>query len=178
MPEIFKLIPPVWLGCTALIATLFAAFAFAGGTVFGFVSFNYAARIEIRKRIEQGYAARTMTWLAECRAEERKQPTDQVLVSVRAPILDSAGVPTESEENIFTAVLLDLSRKGAGLFSQHFLPAGLNIQIACNSKHVSFPYRLCKVRDIVLTPKGLRIGVEFFKIHASTEAFGGDTLGR
>ncbi len=139
------------------------AIGFAVGVIVGFFSYSKAVQIELRKRMEyERYDLKAINRLAESRREKRRQYRD-ILVSIKAPVLDTAGIPALGENVIFAAELLDLSRHGMAVLSPYYIPKGVDIETSCYDKKISFPYRPAKIRYTILTPKGLRIGMQFFK---------------
>ncbi|MFA4980871.1 MAG: hypothetical protein WC592_00150 [Candidatus Omnitrophota bacterium] len=135
----------------------------AAGVFLAFVLFDKAARTALRKRIESGKpASRLENWVSSTRDSERRIISG-VLVSIKAPVFDAAGIAAIGEEVMFSADLADISASGASAFSQYFVPVDTDIEISCSEKKYAFPYRPAKVRNIVLTQKGLKIGLQFFE---------------
>ena len=142
---------------------LILAIGFFMGAVVGFLSFNRAAQIALRKRIESAhYASKPIDWISESRRAKRTNVMN-VLVSVVAPVLDAAGVAAANDTITFISYLIDISPTGAGFLGNYFLPVGTNIRIACAEKNMAFPYREAKVCYDRIASNGIRIGVEFLE---------------
>lgn len=147
-----------------ILAVFVLVIGFILGTLVGFSSYGTMAQNEIRNRLaKERYDAKPLTPFSESRREKRLRIDAYPLVSIKAPVLDSAGVPTVNEELIFPAHLTDISRNGCAIISTTYLQKGLDIQIACNDARIGFGYRPAEVRNISLTPRGVRIGLQFFK---------------
>ncbi len=134
------------------------------GMVIGYSSLDYTAKQELRKRLEGAKSGTLQQAHDEIspRGEER-QKVPPTTAHIRAPILDSAGIPVENEEKKYDVELVGLSQKGASVISQHFFKLGLNVFIACRGERVAFDFRRAQIRNAALTDRGIRIGIEFFE---------------
>ena len=136
------------------------------GVIIGYMSYDHA----IEKSPEKGTKRRAgdrrrkvyNKKTKKVEAEERRV-THYAVAEIRAPILDSAGVVMENEEMRFSAQLIDISRRGAGIISQNFLKIGLDIQFACSGEKLDVGFRPAQVRNVTLRPNGVRIGIQFFE---------------
>ena len=140
------------------------AFGVVIGSFLGSLSVDHKLKREIRKRLElEWYGAIPITRLADTRREPRIPMLEKVTVEVRAPVLDSAGIPLVGEEIKFSARMVDVSKHGVGMFAQHFLQPGMDVEVACSDKAMNFPSKKAEVRYSVSKNKGLRIGLELFE---------------
>lgn len=125
---------------------------------------DYLAKRQLRERIEsEAQHIKSANKYINPRKEERRQ-IHYSQGKVRMPLLDNAGIVTE-EETTFEVSLVDISPSGVAILSQTFIKTGLIVEISLKSENsaLSFPYRKAEVRNIFLTSRGLRIGLQFTK---------------
>jgi len=131
------------------------------GIPIGALFFTQASQIEIRKRLERGrYNSTPINIFAESRREKRF-PVRDIVVNVRAPVLDSAGFESMNEEAHFFADVIDFTPKGLSMLSPSYVSVGTTIYLTCESRKYNFVNRSARVRYIILAHRGIRVGLEF-----------------
>lgn len=121
-----------------ILLTIFVfAIGFVTGLIIGFAAFGSIAKADIRNRLNvERPEQKNPTIYTEMRSEKRFTIPYPPLISIKAPVLDSAGVPIIGEEDVFGSELIDISRHGASILSKKFLPKGLVIEIASSDKKI------------------------------------------
>ena len=148
-----------------MLALFVFVIGFVVGLIIGFAAFGSVAKAELRNRLSTtSPEQKNPSIYTEMRTEKRFSIPYPPVVSVKAPVLDSAGVPLIGEDIVFGADLLDMSKHGASILSKQFLPKGLVIEIASSDKKISFDYRRAEIRNLSLSGRGIKIGVQFFEL--------------
>jgi hypothetical protein len=147
------------LGAIMLVLIVFIGFAcFLAGVFLGGVFFESASKAELRKRFDEAYDIKPSTF-SESRLIKRHPIIIQA--KIKAPTLDSAGIPTESEQFECIARITDISKNGIGVLSDRFFKKGLVLQISCDDKMLQLKDRKAQVRNVSVKPNGIRTGLEF-----------------
>ena len=151
------------------------------GMPLGFHSLTYFVKKEMRRRLERAkYNEEPINFLCDSRSEKRDEAekfyaslreqgkkVSRMLVDIKAPVLDAAGVALENEEATITADLLNISHNGVAVLSKYFLPIGLDVRISCKGEKTGFEYRRAEVRYVIFQKQGfqagLQIGLQFFE---------------
>ncbi|MEI8176751.1 MAG: hypothetical protein WCG78_07805 [Candidatus Omnitrophota bacterium] len=140
----------------------FAVGALASFFLF-FTVFSRAVKLAIRKRLERGrYDAEPIDRLSDTRAAARES-MDFFPALIKAPILDSAGAVTADDDQAMNVFLVEISKLGATVLSQTFVPVGLPVMISCSERKLSFALRDAQVVNVKIGEHGLRIGLQFLK---------------
>ena len=168
---------PSTISIISVVVAVGAGLGLLVGIPVGFSIMTGHIKHSIRKRVEKKIGTNEpISYISDTRKEARvdikslivnmldkSKQVDHLLVDIRVPVLDAAGIPIINEEKRVTAKMVNISTQGASIISDTFIPVGLDIMIACKSKKLSFEYRDAEVRYVILEKEGLRMGVQFFE---------------
>lgn len=152
-----SLIQMQWMvaGITGLIGVII-------GLIIGVTALDYLGKCQFRKRNESKIAKLANKIISP--GQNEQVPTHYTNAEIRTPILDNAGVTTD-EQTTFNAPVVNISKKGIAIISQHFLKPGLTIKIRSkgDEEKIGFPFIDAEVKNIDITPQGLKIELQFLK---------------
>ncbi|MDD4956146.1 MAG: PilZ domain-containing protein [Candidatus Omnitrophica bacterium] len=137
-------------------------FSFILGFMVGYSSFEASGKARLRKMLEsEHYDEEDITKFLDMRCEKRVRQDRDSTVRIHAPLFNGSGIIEEHINLDFEARVLDVSRNGMAILSQHFLKKGLNVHIISSSgSDFHIP---AEVRNLRILSYGIRIGLRFAK---------------
>jgi hypothetical protein len=134
------------------------------GIIIGITALHQLGKCQFREKINNEIKMSKVANKIINPRQDKRNSVHYLNPEIIAPILDGVGTATR-ETMKFNAVAVNISQNGIALISQYFLKPGLTVKICSkgNAEKIHFSLIDAEVRNINITPRGLKIGLQFLK---------------